>query len=173
VRDVFYLTLDEVRAYKKKDLLTALIAARKVQYAQLELLPAYSRLIFPRHAIVEKQVRAGTDYVWADASGSLFGTPCSPGVIEGEALVVTHISGRLNAKNKILIAETTDPGWVFLLTQAKGVIAERGSLLSHTAIVSRELHKPSVVGATGATRRIKTGDMIRLNGSTGQIEILS
>lgn len=172
-RDIFYMTLEEVRAYKKGTSFKVVIAARIKHYAQLGLLPAYSRLVFSSRAIVEKQVRAGVEYTWADDAGSLFGTPCSPGVVEGEALVVNKIDNSLNVKNKILVAETTDPGWVFLLMQANGIIAERGSLLSHTAIVSRELHKPSVVGVISATRRIKTGDMIRLDGSTGRIEILA
>ena len=66
----------------------------------------------------------------------------------------------------------TDPGWVFLLASAKGVISEKGSLLSHTAIISRELNIPSVVGVEKLTDTIKTGDMIRMDGGTGKIEII-
>ena len=66
----------------------------------------------------------------------------------------------------------TDPGWVFLLASAKGVISEKGSLLSHTAIISRELNIPSVVGVDRLTETVKTGDLIRMDGGTGKIEIL-
>ena len=66
----------------------------------------------------------------------------------------------------------TDPGWVFLLAAAKGVISEKGSLLSHTAIISRELKIPSVVGVEGLLDTVRSGDMIRMDGRTGVIEIL-
>ena len=76
------------------------------------------------------------------------------------------------SKNKILVTKMTDPGWVFLLVGAKGVISEKGSLLSHTAIISRELKIPSVVGVEKLLDTIRTGDRIRMNGNTGEIEIL-
>ena len=66
----------------------------------------------------------------------------------------------------------TDPGWVFLLAIAKGVISEKGSILSHTAIISREIKIPSIVGVEDATTIIKTGDYIKMDANTGKIEIL-
>lgn len=66
----------------------------------------------------------------------------------------------------------TDPGWVFLLASAKGVISEKGSLLSHTAIISREIGIPSIVGIKDLMLNIRTGDTIRMNGDTGKVEIL-
>ncbi|MBP8968366.1 MAG: hypothetical protein KBG42_03690 [Lachnospiraceae bacterium] len=77
-----------------------------------------------------------------------------------------------DVKDKILVTKMTDPGWVFLLASAKGVISEKGSLLSHTAIISRELNIPSVVGVDRLTDTVKTGDLIRMDGGTGKIEIL-
>ena len=67
----------------------------------------------------------------------------------------------------------TDPGWVFLLATAKGIISEKGSLLSHTAIISRELKIPSIVGVENVLDIIKTGDIIRMDASTGMIEIVN
>ena len=66
----------------------------------------------------------------------------------------------------------TDPGWVFLIKNAVGIIAEQGSLLSHTAIISRELHKPAVVNVSNVMHILKTGDKVRINGTTGVIEKL-
>ena len=77
-----------------------------------------------------------------------------------------------DVKDKILITKMTDPGWVFLLTQAKGVISEKGSLLSHTAIISREIGIPSIVGVKDLMLTIQSGDLIRMNGDKGKIEIL-
>ena len=78
----------------------------------------------------------------------------------------------MDVEGKILITKMTDPGWVFLLTSAKGVISEKGSLLSHTAIISRELGVPSIVGVKDLTEIIHTGDQIRMNGDNGKIEII-
>ncbi len=98
--------------------------------------------------------------------------PCSAGVAEGEALVIRNIDDARDVKDKILVTVMTDPGWVFLLASAKGVISEKGSLLSHTAIISRELKKPSIVGVPDLTDTIRTGDIIRMDGGSGRIEIL-
>ncbi len=67
----------------------------------------------------------------------------------------------------------TDPGWVFLLAGASGIIAEKGSLLSHTAIISRELGKPAVVDVNNATKILKTGDFVKIDGDAGRIVRLS
>ena len=100
------------------------------------------------------------------------GTPCSDGIVEGEALVVTDVTGVKDHQDKILVTKMTDPGWVFLLVCAKGVISEKGSLQSHTAIISRELKIPSVVGVEGLLDTVRTGDLVRMNGNTGEIEII-
>ena len=72
-------------------------------------------------------------------------------------------------QGKVLIAETTDPGWVFLMVSAAGLVVEQGSLLSHTAIIGRELGVPTVVGVEGATELIRNGQLIQVNGQTGEI----
>ena len=102
----------------------------------------------------------------------LIGTPCSSGIVEGKALVIDNVSKKLDVKDKILITKMTDPGWVFLLATCKGVISEKGSLLSHTAIISRELKVPSIVGVEDVTNIIKTNDLLRMNANTGEVEIL-
>ena len=66
----------------------------------------------------------------------------------------------------------TDPGWVFLLVTAKGVISEKGSLLSHTAIISRELKKPAVVGIEGLLDNIRSGDEIELDANSGTVRVI-
>lgn len=106
----------------------------------------------------------------------LQGVGCSAGVITGEVIVVDDIDEiNRNAelgKDKILVSKMTDPGWVFLMAVAKGLIVEKGSLLSHTAIIGRELGIPTIVGVEGATSLLKTGDNIELNANTGEIRIL-
>ena len=103
---------------------------------------------------------------------SLEGIPTSNGKVTGEALVINDINETYDVKDKILITKRTDPGWVFLLISAKGIIAEKGSILSHTAIISREIKIPSIVGVEDATTIIKTGDYIKMDAHTGRIKIL-
>ena len=147
------------------------ISERKESYSLYELLPPYTRLIFEdkefdkRHSSVNSHKRRTADNI-------LQGVPCSGAVAEGEALVITCPEDARDVKDKILVTKMTDPGWVFLLASAKGVISEKGSLLSHTAIISRELNIPSVVGVEKLMDTIKTGDMIRMDGGTGKVEIL-
>jgi pyruvate,water dikinase len=72
-------------------------------------------------------------------------------------------------EDDILIAERTDPGWIVLFTHAKGIIVEYGSLLSHTAIVSRELGIPAIVSCSGVMNWLEDGDLIEFNGKTGAV----
>jgi pyruvate,water dikinase len=70
---------------------------------------------------------------------------------------------------EILVAERTDPGWVMLFPSASGLLVERGSLLSHSAIVAREMGIPSIVSIAGVTRWLKDGDWVELDGSSGVV----
>ena len=79
----------------------------------------------------------------------------------------------MDVKNKILVANNTDPGWVFLMIGAKGLISENGSLLSHTAIIGRELGIPTIVGVQHVTQKIPEQASIKMDGGSGIIEILS
>ena len=72
----------------------------------------------------------------------------------------------------ILVTSSTDPGWVTLFPSASGIIVERGSLLSHSAIVSREMGKPCIVSVTGLLKTLKTGDWVEMDGGTGVIKVI-
>jgi pyruvate,water dikinase len=69
----------------------------------------------------------------------------------------------------ILVAEHTDPGWIMVFPSARGVLVERGSLLSHAAIVARELGIPAVVSLPGVTRWLRDGDWVEMDGTTGVV----
>lgn len=175
-KDIFWLTVDEVFSYvenepQDKQSIKDMIEDRKNKYQVFENIPAYQRLIFAKNEFdkVHTSVNSNEIYVSQD---KLQGTPCSDGIVEGEALVITDVTKAVDYKNKILVTKITDPGWVFLLVGAKGVISEKGSLLSHTAIISRELKIPSVVGVENLMRTVKTGDKIRMNGATGEVVVL-
>ena len=173
--DIFWLTVEEVFALvegtSKISNVKDIVKNRKEEYEMYSCLPAYQRIIFAEKEFDKKHRSVNSHKVFSDKS-KLFGTPCSDGIVEGEALVVTDVTNVKNYKNKILVTKMTDPGWVFLLVGAKGVISEKGSLLSHTAIISRELKIPSIVGVEKLLDTIKTGDRLKMNANTGEIEIL-
>lgn len=176
--DIFYLFLEEVReSVQSGRSCEELVALRKQEYDAYVALPAYSRLIF-RGEIFHKPVREGI-FVQLDqgagagkAGDRLYGTPCSPGKVRGEVLVVDRPEETLDVRNRILVTTMTDPGWVFLIHQAAGIIAEKGSLLSHTAIITRELGKPGVVALPHATKLLRTGDEVELDGDAGTVRIV-
>ena len=171
--DVVYLTMDEIKQYTlvEKTSFLELVASRKLEYAN------YKDLILPDRIIYSKKDKPDfTEYIndltreGIDRSQVLTGVAVSKGIAEGEALVITEPVLNADVKGKILVSKMTDPGWVFLMSQAIALVTEKGSLLSHTAIVGRELGIPVVVAVQDATQRIKTGERIRVNGSTGIIE---
>ena len=169
-KDIFYLNIEEIFNSKKYNL-KKIIKERKEKYLLYYELPNYSRLIFAGKEFdkVHKSINRCEKII---SKNSLIGTPCSNGICKGEALVVLDIKQEMDVKNKILITKMTDPGWVFLLATARGVISEKGSLLSHTAIISRELKIPAIVGVEDATNCIKNGDIIMMNANNGEIKIL-
>ena len=71
----------------------------------------------------------------------------------------------------ILVTSSTDPGWVTLFPTASAILVERGSLLSHSAIVSRELGIPCIVSISGLLQTLKTGDKVEMDGSSGVIKV--
>ncbi|MDJ1505913.1 PEP/pyruvate-binding domain-containing protein [Xanthocytophaga agilis] len=103
--------------------------------------------------------------------GELSGTGCSSGIVIGEAVQVTVQNIQdLDVNDKILVAPFFEPGWIGVFARARGLVAERGSLLSHTAILCREMGIPLIVGVKKATTAIIHGEKIKINGATGSIE---
>lgn len=158
--DIFYLFLEEIN---EKDCYTELVNKRKIQYKKNETIPAYSRLVYADQ-IVEKHFE---NINMLNNHDNLFGTGSSLGIVEGEVVVVKDADSNIDVKNKIIVAESTDPGWVFLIKDAKGIIVERGSILSHTAIITRELKKPSIVNVKNATSLLKNGDYVQVDAYKG------
>ncbi|MCR5484083.1 MAG: phosphoenolpyruvate synthase [Clostridiales bacterium] len=171
-RDVFYLTLDELRSLAgSPQKMQDVVEKRKKQYDTFALLPAYSRIVFAGEPFDKNPQSVNLSAVERDKD-EMVGVPCSDGVVEGEAYVVQDVREVRNVRDKILITRMTDPGWVFLLAAAKGVVSEKGSLLSHTAIISRELGIPAVVGIDGLMKNVRTGDVVRLDGQSGTVRIV-
>ena len=100
------------------------------------------------------------------------GLAASPGVVEGPARYVASLDEFDQVEQgDILVCRMTNPAWVVLFTKISGLVTEAGGAVSHPAVVAREFGIPAVVGTSNAGERIKTGDRIRVNGSTGVVEI--
>jgi phosphohistidine swiveling domain-containing protein len=97
----------------------------------------------------------------------------SPGVVEGTARLVRTVSEFDEvAEGDILVCQMTNPAWVVLFTKIAGLVTDTGGTTSHPAVLAREFGIPAVVGTSGASRRINTGDRIRVDGTAGVVEIL-
>ncbi len=166
--DVFYLSVPELEQnaadYRE------IVAQRKAEYEMYAALPAFSRLVFDGEIRNKRVLNARTRTL--RNSDTLTGVSAALGKVTAEALVVTNPDLSLDTRGKILVTRSTDPGWVFLIENAAGIIAEKGSLLSHTAIITRELGKPSMVNVHEACSLIRTGDLVELDSTAGTIRIL-
>ena len=100
------------------------------------------------------------------------GLGCCPGIVRGPVRVITDPRDARLRQGEILVAERTDPGWVMLFPAAAGLLVERGSLLSHSAIVARELGIPAIVSVADVTRWLKDGDWVELDGASGVVRRL-
>jgi len=96
-------------------------------------------------------------------------TGCSAGQVTAKARVIRDPRTESLTPGDILVARHTDPGWIAVFSNASAIVVERGSLLSHSAIVARELGIPCVVGLKGATHWVEDGEMLHLDGATGLV----
>nr|WP_316745407.1 phosphoenolpyruvate synthase [Streptomyces sp. MK7] len=176
-RDVFMLKLEEVRGAYEGQIahteLRELAVLRRGRLAADALLRAPSRFTTRGAPYWSGNLeRAGWTTEATARSGvrELRGTPCCPGVAEGRA-VVTDSPCRIGGR--ILVTYRTDPGWVPALASAAAVLVERGSPLTHVAVVARELGVPTVVQVKDATTEIRTGSRLRVDGAAGTVTVLA
>jgi pyruvate,water dikinase len=174
-RDVFYLELDEILAMQKTPLpldIATIVAERKAEFA------SYHEQRDPEERFFTYGNNFTNEYIYSTEKlepieGDLKGTGCCPGRVQAKVRVVKDPNEIDSLNGDILVTSSTDPGWVTLFPTASAIIVERGSLLSHSAIVSREMGIPCIVSVTGLLRTLKTGDEIIMDGSTGEIQIVS
>jgi pyruvate,water dikinase len=162
VEDVFYLTRAEVTGVPPADART-LVQERKdirARYQTFEIPDAWRGL--------PDQI----DPTALEAVELIEGTAASPGVVEGRARVVLQSADAHLEEGEILFARDTDPAWASLMFLSSALIADIGGVMSHTAVVARELGIPCVVNTKMATRTVRTGDLVRIDGARGTVEIL-
>lgn len=179
-RDVFYLTVPEALGFVEGTAVTtdlrSLVALRRAEFARHALAPEPADRIETRGAVYVgnpfNAPRRTSSPVDATDPDLRRGLPCCPGVVRARVRVVLDPRGVTPTPGEILVAARTDPGWVMLFPAAVGLLVEHGSLLSHSAIVSRELGLPSIVSIPGLTGWLRTGDLVELDGAAGTVRRL-
>lgn len=167
--DVTFLTLPELRELSQdqpRDWKT-LVAQRRAAFER-EL----RRRQVPR--ILVSDGRAFYEGLGAqtDSGDVISGSPVSPGVVEGNVHIIFDPRGAQLAPGEILVCPGTDPAWTPLFMAAGGLITEVGGMMTHGSVVAREYGIPAVVGVHQATQRLKDGQKIRVDGTTGKISVL-
>lgn len=185
-RDVFYLTIEELTAFiegrSPTHDLSSMVLARRAIYDEYRKTPAspdrfvtygavgmslrYPQVLMDGDLLADQVLRS-------DDPNLLYGTPCCPGVVEGVVRVAHELKDTDGLAGEILVTSRTDPGWVPLYPSCSGLLIERGSLLSHSAVVARELGLPTIVGISGGLMtKLKTGQRVRIDAGKGEVRIL-
>jgi rifampicin phosphotransferase len=165
--DIYYLTFEELREVVRTNKLDyRIISKRKDEYKR------YENLTPPRVITSDGEIIAGK-YKWENLPAeAIAGLPVSAGVAEGRARVILNMEDADLEEGDILVTTFTDPSWTPLFVSIKGLVTEVGGLMTHGAVIAREYGLPAVVGVENATKLIKDGQRIRVNGTDGYIEIL-
>lgn len=176
--DVYFLTVDEalgwVRGTSPTLDLRGLVDLRKAEYRRFAALPAPADRFATWGPVWRDNRFSARPRARAAAGEGLSGLSACPGLVEALAAVVhdpqSHATTGLGGR--ILCAYRTDPGWVPLFPTASAILVERGSLLSHSAVVAREMGIPTIVGVAGLMERVRDGERLRLDCGAGAIEQL-
>ena len=173
--DIFYLDLELLKRLgeaRGEDLaaleasLRELVRANRADYDREKARPRSPRILLSTgEAFYEAPAEPAT-------AGDLMGDPVSPGIAEGPVRVVRDPRGIRLAPGEILVCPGTDPGWTPLFLTAGGLIMEMGGVVTHGAVVAREYGLPAVVGVRQATTRLRDGQRVRVDGSSGRVTIL-
>jgi pyruvate,water dikinase len=103
----------------------------------------------------------------------LVGLPVSAGTVEGRARVIADLAEADLEPGDILVTAYTDPSWTPAFVSIAGLVTEVGGLMTHGAVIAREYGVPAVVGVEGATRLIRDGQRLRVDGTKGLIEFMA
>ncbi|MGB4394887.1 MAG: phosphoenolpyruvate synthase [Tepidanaerobacteraceae bacterium] len=165
-RDAYYLSIEElIEVVKSGHANQDLIEERKSAYR------SYAALTPPRIIFSDGEVPP-VSYSLSIPSGALAGLGVSTGIVEGRARVVKKFEDAHIEKGDILVTTFTDPSWTPIFVSISGLVTEIGGMMSHGAVITREYGLPAVVGVVNATKLIKDGQKIRVNGTEGYVEIL-
>lgn len=168
IDDIYYLKLEELKEVIKTNKLDyRMIKKRKEDYE------IYRKLTPPRVITSDGEVFYGEYDTKNIPEGALAGVAVSSGIIEGRARVILRLEDANIEAGDILVTTFTDPSWTPVFVSIRGLVTEVGGMMTHGAVVAREYGLPAVVSVENATKLIKDGQRIRINGTEGYVEILS
>lgn len=173
--DIFFLKFNELGKLAKGENLKALINQRREQREEMLKVDAppfiSSEWLDMPYSDWPSMKKPRAEKL-SNGSTVLKGYGVSPGIIKGRARVITDLSqGKSMKSGEILVVSWTDPSWTAIFHRASGVVTEVGGVLSHGVVVARELGLPAVSALRNATKTIKTGDIITVDGKTGTVTI--
>lgn len=171
-RDIFHFDLAEILGPRNAELWPAMIEARRKTFAWWVSLPPPSERFATYGADFSDDATIYSNERIVAVEGDLKGIGCCPGIVEGRVRKVMDPASIGSLEGDILVTSSTDPGWVTLFPSCAAILVERGSLLSHSAIVSREMGIPCIVSVPGLLRTLDTGDHVRMDGGTGIIQLI-
>jgi phosphohistidine swiveling domain-containing protein len=172
-RDIFCLQVDEILAFIQGTATTtdlkALATLRQHEFAAYKQSEPPGDRFETRGMVYQGNSFRSARSTEESGGDERRGIGCCSGVVRGPVRVITDPRNTVLKSGSILVAERTDPGWILLFPLAAGLLVERGSLLSHSAIVARELSIPAIVSIPGVTRWLSDGDWVELDGGTGVV----
>jgi len=175
--DIFFLTIEESLGFIDGTASTVnlrdLVTVRKKEYERFsKSVPPPNR--FETRGIADLSFNIiPLDQKGVSASEELKGIACSGGKVCGKVQKITNPHESPIKPGRILVLEHTDPSSILLFTHAAGLLVERGSALSHAAVLAREMGLPTIVSLKGLTRRLKDGDHVELDGTSGIVKKLN
>jgi rifampicin phosphotransferase len=168
--DVFYLTRTEAGGTLPSDVRDLVVKrrARREEYLGLTLPAEWRGMPVP----IDKAALVAQTAASVDGQEAVSGMGVSAGVVEARARVLTSAEFETAKPGEILVTQSTDPSWASVMFTSAGLVVDIGSLLSHAAVVAREIGLPCVVNTQVGTSVIRTGDLIRVDGATGIVQIV-
>lgn len=165
--DSLYLTFNELMEIKDYQGFKSIIKKRKIEYEHYKEIKTVGRYLQQESSLIPIEMEK------LKTGNKIIAIGCSSGFLIKKVVIIDEQSlENLEISDAILVANYFEPGWINLFSKAAGIISEKGNILSHTAILCREMGIPSIVGAKGILNRVKNGDLIQMNGTTGEIILL-
>jgi len=165
--DIFFLTFEELR-----DVLHRQEADYQRIRERKEAFTSYQSLTPPRVLTSDGEMVTGAYRRDGVPPGAFIGLPVSAGTVEGRARVIRNMTHADLEPGDILVTAYTDPGWTPAFVAISGLVTEVGGLMTHGAVIAREYGLPAVVGVENATRLIRDGQRVRVDGTHGYVEIV-
>lgn len=171
--DIFYLEIEEIFSYIEGA--STCVNIQKLIQVRKEEFQDYALQNPDDHIETKEEVYWNNSYsqtVSSTNNSEIKGLGCCSGIVENKVKVVFAPDKNLQLNKEIMVAKQTDPGWGILFPSISGLIIEKGSMLSHSAIVAREMGIPTVIGVKDATKIFTSGDQVILDGAKGTIQIV-